>query len=120
MINETVQNRLLDMVSVLGTKISEIAPELWRIMIKQQYVTGIGFLIGVIACIAGHILAIKWIKMMKDAGITVDDGEFTGILFCYMVRIGTIIAGFALLYNGIAHFINPEYYAIQSLINMVK
>lgn len=99
--------------------ISNIAPEVWRIAIRQVQAnafetaiwTTFGFIIGISALIIG----IKSLKAFRKNG---NDGvSFAGI----WIGFGTSILAFPISVGGLAtivHYLyNPEFYAIQLLIS---
>lgn len=112
--NETVtvfKDVLVGWMNSLGEAISTAAPEAWRIMIKQQYVEGLGFIIGIIACI---IISIVTWKLggdrYKKAETTRDFLRFVSVIAFMLIWI--------FMFQAVAHFINPEYYAILSIAKM--
>ena len=108
--------QLKPLFSQVAEKIGQGAEFGWAVVMKQQIVTGaIGLLWAVIGIIGG-IIIIKtinkfWGEFYDDLGMI-----FLGIFggsFCLIAFIaGSIIA--------ITHFINPEYYALEFFINLVK
>lgn len=114
---------------ILGTdKIEEaiksMAPTVWEAFLKQQYVEGIGMIIGTILCFAIAIGvfygARKWyVSNIKDE----DNYDVDNIVpFISLLVVGTfiIVIGLLILSGVIGRFINPEYYTIKELITTFK
>ena len=115
--NETITSTLIDMTKSLGNIIKTTAPEVWRIMLKQQLVIGIQLLI---VSIISLIISIKLFKYVKDKikGQEWVAGDIEEIFSYFGVAISFFIFILCLIFS-IGYFINPEYYAIESLTNML-
>lgn len=124
--NETVtvfKDVLVGWMNSLGEAISTAAPEAWRIMIKQQYVEGLGFIIGIIACIIISIVTwklgggrYKKAETTRDWSDSYDLKGFGG--FLRFVSVIAFMLIWIFMFQAVAHFINPEYYAILSIAKM--
>jgi len=112
--NETIGNALIVGISAIEETIKTIAPDVWRIMLKQQYIEGIrGIIIGIALMIGGYKLTIKLNKyIQKDGG---DEILWT---FGWLMPVGALVGFFIFVY-GFGYLINPEYYAIKALTSMV-
>lgn len=119
-----VADRALTMVEGVTARLSDtlkgIAPEVWRIMLKQQYAKAIAWPVGNLAFIAlcllwGVVMSYFWKSGTKPD--TPDDGRFWFTKLIPLV-FGTV-GGMFLAYNlswTVLLLINPEYYAIQDLL----
>ncbi len=124
-----VGDKALDMIGSAVASISEtlekIAPNVWRIMINQQYAKAIGGLIvpwGLLLLILLYWKIIR--KAWSPEGIEDDSEDFW--VRTWIVKIIPCILGFILaiwgcvrLSDSIMFLINPEYYAIRDLITML-
>lgn len=112
---------LIDMAQTSITKMAEgmgvAVPELWRILIKQQYVEAMGsfiwFVVGMICFYAIYKL-IKWAFKADLEELVV----IVGFIVLGLFLMGVL--GLSELYAGIAHIINPEYYAIKDIANFIN
>ena len=108
----------------------QTAPELWRIAQRQVVVKTVQVSIGLVFAIA--ILCVCYVVIKKlyvwrksddfdDGGYSDDDMHF--FLLCLVtgsVSVFTFLWLTQLLDNIIELLINPEYYAIQEIIKLVK
>jgi positive regulator of sigma E activity len=110
MIEKTLSEALLGLIALM----KEVAPTLWNIMLKQVYVTAIQQTIGAVLSTLGLFLFIKLYKRgtKEDEDVQQILGVF-GILISAMVLV-------ILLVTVPGYYINPEYYAILNIIEMVK
>ncbi|OGZ07085.1 MAG: hypothetical protein A3C93_01665 [Candidatus Lloydbacteria bacterium RIFCSPHIGHO2_02_FULL_54_17] len=126
-----VADRALSMVenvtAQLSNTLSKVAPEVWRIMIRQQYAKAAMATIVPLGTLFAIFIVVAYIRKYwrPDNGDTFsDDDEKWGYIW-----VTRIIPGVLLLLNGlwlfnrmsdaIAYLINPEYYAIQDLLRML-
>ena len=132
-----VADRALSMVenvtAQLSNTLSKIAPEVWRIMIRQQYAKAAMATIVPFGLIIAVLLVVAYIRKhwqpwdRNDAGTFQNwRGEDEKWSYIWVTRIVPAIILFlsgAWLFNrmasAIAYLINPEYYAIQDLLRML-
>jgi hypothetical protein len=132
-----------DTVVYLAGKIEQVAPQLWRVLIVQQYVKGatglispVGFLILVFFY---RRLLLKWWRPqpgdddanepLLNATTRVDEiptpthRGWRGFL-SIMVPLAAIVIGgisfYSALTDAVGYFINPNYYALKDIIILVK
>ncbi len=124
--------KVSDVVGVMAQAINKIAPDVWRIMIKQQYakaimncVVPVGLLLVLFAYM--KFIGTYWKPEKEEDQEKEDQSEFTEwhLRMC-LVRILPIFllccAGlwfFNRLSDSIALLINPEFYAIQDFLRMI-
>jgi hypothetical protein len=92
----------------------DVSPEVWKILIWQQYVIsiciGIGFLVFPIAMVIGN-----WIYKGEEANESSIDLEFVGGA---VVIISGVLFGICLLVffvEGLPRLLNADYYALMAL-----
>ena len=141
-----VLDKSLDMaqqtVVYLAGKIEQVAPQLWRVLVLQQYVKGaatlinpLGFLL--VIWVYRHFLLKWWKPVTKDLDPkeplvnpeTVDNiplpthkgarGLFTIVIPLCCVVIGGIWF-YSSLTDAAGYFINPNYYALRDIITLVR
>ncbi|MBI2453995.1 MAG: hypothetical protein HYV54_00230 [Parcubacteria group bacterium] len=130
-----VLDKALDLTSssiaFIASKVEKAAPQVWRIMIFQQYAKAIGDVIlpwglFILVVVYYKVVGKKWIKPDKfsdDKQKNVRD-EYVGWFICSRVIpicFGCIfgIWGMNNLSGSIKYLINPEYYAIKDLFGIV-
>ncbi len=103
----------------IAAKIGEGASYGWGVVLRQQMVVAVGdfiivgiSLIVIIAAVVAGIIAYKT-KPYEDARTVLSMFSFFGIV------AGLMVLGFA-GYDGIAHLVNPDYYALQFFIDLVR
>ena len=106
----------------LAEKLGTTAQYVWGLQVKQAYVDGSIALVVLLFGIALITVAILWMKKINDNLETQRNTEMDG--FGVVASVILFIAGFIFLYINVPTilncFINPEYYALQHLINLVK
>lgn len=118
---ETLLQKLIDLVQ-------QTAPELWRIALRQitvqQYQNLIGFILLLVFIVCAVLMAVKlhkWRKIKTDKSGRADTSvEDLGMTFISIAVLLALISEFYSLMYYIGTLINPEYYAIQVLLQMVK
>ena len=104
----------------VATQLGTTLPQLWEIMIMQQYVEAmVGFLqAGIILFIWYLIIKSKAIKKMIE-----DDFEsllsIPFLIFLVFFVLLTLYSFVIDVPNGIAKLINPEYYAIKDIVYQI-
>lgn len=124
-----VADKALDMVGravgSISATLQKVAPEVWRIMIRQQYAKAIS---EPIAPLLWLILCIIWYKFTtKKWTPDVDEGDDDNTLARIAITkglptIGAAVAGGFLIFavkTSILLAMNPEYYAIKDLFTMI-
>lgn len=113
-----------DLVASVSKTLESVAPNVWRIMIRQQYANAIAdlvlpWLLFVIALVIWGITQKKWV--LKDCSS--DDEKVARMIFAWIVPVacGAIFAiwGAIALSDSIKYLINPEYYAVRDLLTML-
>lgn len=116
-------DKALDMLSSFATTISEsiekLAPEVWRIMIRQQFAEAVtsailsAILLG-ISIATYKVSRAFWVKEESDGG-----WEALSAV-SYALTLGLLIGVVSNGLNATKLFLNPEYYAIKDLLDMAK
>lgn len=98
-----------------------VAQHGWEILVKQQYIQGIQQLIWAVALFILVIVSYRlgW-RLWKWAGTVELDYTNDGIqwipcVIAWIISAILVITSIALLSDGVAHLLNPEYYAVQQI-----
>lgn len=125
-----VADKALDMASGLVAKVAaavgKVSPEIWRVMIKQQYAKAIAdlvvpwslfFTVLLVACLlrkrAGQL---PTIRDASDDDMTV---YFLFIILPTAVCLICLVCGLNCLSDSIKYLVNPEYYAVRDILQML-
>lgn len=135
-----VADRALDMTENMVGQLSEtfqrIAPDVWRIMYKQQYAKALSMLIGpllwLVACLVVNLIGtLLWIpKSRIDELQAGDDKDQYAVywairFFGFQLAPGVVATLTALIFAStsageiVRLLVNPEYYAIRDLLQMI-
>lgn len=133
----TVADKALDMVggavATLSSNLQKVAPYVWRIMIKQQYAKAVnGIIVPLGLLFATVVFTLVMRKLWDPKAILIEeavsshnkgDVEIAKYIFRSVVP-GALIAIFTLWFfidlgDSIKLLINPEYYAIKDILQMV-
>lgn len=126
--SSTVQS-IKDAMTPVATAIGKGAEYGWTIVIKQMYVQGIGYALAAICSFAIAWTLFywgrEWLKEAKayknnNSYSTDGDGLYMGAFIFLTLSAFVLSFGVMSVYAAIAHFINPDFYALQFLIDAVK
>lgn len=116
-------------VTSVSDMIQKIAPDVWRIMIRQQYAKAFaGLLVPFGMLFIGllyHKLSKKWFKLgPEDKLLNFEDDDSSGrsVFVTIIPTIWCIIFGIWFanrLADAVQILINPEYYALKDLLSMI-
>lgn len=115
-------DKVSDVVGAMAQAINKIAPDVWRIMIKQQYAKAIMACIVPVGFLAVLLTYMYFVGKLWNPKPDDDDHE-PRMWIARILPIGlSCFAGlwfFNRLADAAALLINPEYYAIQDLLRMI-
>lgn len=123
-----VADQALTMLSGAASKISDMlqktAPEVWRIMIRQQYTEAIMnmSLAGLFLFVAVGIFYTtrNYLKIIPSDYRNDQEWKHVCKWFIFAGILATSIIFVCNIAFGIGRFINPEYYAIQNMFELAK
>jgi len=118
-----IKQEIFKRLDVLADKLGVAAGHLWAVLVRQALATAVADLVIVFLSAIGLVIAIKvflygWKMGMEDDW---DDGSNFFLSLCG--GIGTVLAlmgVFSYLYEGIMYLVNPEYFALQQILNLFK
>jgi hypothetical protein len=94
------------------------SPMVWETLIKQVYITGLSYVLWGAGLGVASFYCIKvgnyGRRQMED-----DADWFGGAILAFVGAALTGVTSFGLLVSAIAHFINPEFYAIQYILAQI-
>jgi putative Mn2+ efflux pump MntP len=101
--------------------VKNASPTLWAIYVKQSYVEGIGSLAFFVVLLVVGVIVVKIglkVKKQKELEDSYDDNSF----HWFLISIGITLVGASIVvfFSSIGYFINPEYQAIQLIIETLK
>lgn len=124
---EQVADKALDLFSgMIGTvseTLKKVAPEVWRIMIRQQYAKAATELLTPLLLLIGALITYFSLraKVIPKSGDSYDMDGFKNCCRAIMIA-APIIFGIWLAINvsdSAGYLINPEYYALKDLLLIV-
>lgn len=122
--------RLDEMLTTLASKAGVAADHFYPIFVTQQRIVGIVDIVAMIGLFVGALLALRY--AVKNASIynssdyhskEKDKSEprmITGYIAGAILSIVFIIFTLTQITDSIGQTFNPEYYAVQALVHMVK
>lgn len=130
-----VADKALDMVgNAVGTIagiVQKVAPEVWEIMVRQQYAVAISMLIGPFLFLLIDIMYVVVVKKYWKKYPEEDEYFFSGDPTVKGIRafLTTLVPGItAIIFTGVLAYrigdavpmlINPKYYAVRDLLQML-
>ena len=112
--SEDIITQLKEVFTPIASKIGEGAEFGWIVVVKQQYVEAT---IGLFFALIGFITLILTYRFVKKNWEELGEGD---VFIALMIGIASAFSFFIGSTEAITHFINPEYYAIEFFINLVK
>ena len=112
-----------DLIQKLIDLVEQTAPELWRIATRQVVVNGVRDLIFGLVFIAALIVSVGMIKKLlqkQDYAGDIEISSVIGLLLIGVCDLFFAIQGLLDIYNVLGYFLNPEYYAIRVLMDLVQ
>lgn len=126
-----VYNELKTLLAPIGEKLGAGATFAWDVVVRQMETIGVGMLIG-----AGFslftALSITWLAMkcggkastFKDVQsyyMSSARGEWkTAQVILHILAMFPFALSSWLVINGVMHLMNPDFYALEFFVNMVK
>lgn len=112
------------LVVSISETLQKVAPNVWRIMIKQQYVKAVsGVLIpwGIffVFFVYMKVLRNKWVLQERCSVEERTTKLIIAIIIPIIVCVGSGIVGVCSIANAFKYIINPEFYAIKDLLVML-
>jgi hypothetical protein len=124
-------------IDAIAAKLGVAAEYLFEVLMRKAFAEGIGLTVGGALLLTAGIVALYFtIKTLLKAEIDRSGYSWEheaknkygkimmvgdGVPFC-LIFFGSIIAtivAFPLLYSGIMHVVNPEYYAIKEILDAI-
>lgn len=119
-------DKVSDVVGAMADAIQKVAPEVWKIMLKQQYAKALGNVIppigiAIVLWIASRSFKSWRARIIQVNGTNKDEygwacGFYYGSLI--LISISSIVA-VCIFAASIKYLINPEFYAIQDLLRLI-
>lgn len=116
-------------VTSVSDMLKTIAPDVWRVMIRQQYAKAIAGpttpLLFLIMVFIFHKIGKKWFKLKpEDDLFDFSDDYNTGRAWFVGIvpGVASVVVGIwfiIMIGNSIQIIVNPEYYALKDLISMI-
>src|SRR3972149_1229769 len=111
--SEELLQKLIDLVT-------NVAPQLWEIGVRQALVEGgKSILISVICLLVLFVCTKMGMDVLADKEY-VDDETGVLALVLFAVALLCLIIGGSEFFQGISYLLNPQYYAIEILLDLVK
>ena len=115
---ETIE-KIKEVFAPIADKIGQGSQYGWEVVMKQQYVVGIGNVILAVFMLGVAIFSGWWIYL----GFKNKDNWDSPEIAWFFGSLGIIIGGLVFsisFYDALAHFINPAYYALDFFIHLGK
>ena len=115
-----------ELIQKLIEVVTNTAPELWEIAIRQAYLSGVRALVWGFLCLGVGVWDLRYIKKTVDRA---KEGEYIGdeddltvaaVVILGMVLIIVLIFGLMNISEGFSYLANSKYYAIKLLLDLVK
>jgi len=118
--NQDIINQIKELLTPVASKMGESAEFGWEVVVRQQYVGAIIVFSTILLSVITGIIALVLSKKVKDWDTDMPTVRQILVLLIGFVSVVGIIYGFAFCGEAIGKLINPEYYALEFFINLVK
>jgi Na+-driven multidrug efflux pump len=117
---EKIYNDISGAIATLAQKLGVAAEHVYATLIRQQVTEGIYSIVVISLCIIGLLFVVKLIKFGLKAS---RDGEEEASIFIWIISLVLALIALCILFtfsSDVMKLFNPEYYAIQEVIEMIK
>lgn len=127
--NPDTINAIKEALAPVAEKIGQGAEYAWEIVVRQQAIEGIAYLLSSVFCffigINGIYIARRGYLMPRIRKYSWDDGESVSDLAGFLMTMGIVlqlswVLGMFFLSNGVLHLLSPEFYALDFFIGLTK
>ena len=114
----TLRGQIFSRIDVIGAKLGVAANHLWPVLVRQSYAYAWMDVVG--ALVAAVIVArlYSWIPTVWKKADN-DDGYFFASVFVIAGTIGGSAITVICLLGAVGRFVNPEFYALRSVVEML-
>lgn len=116
--NQEIVNQVLQIFNNLGKVISDSLRAIFEIYTKQSFSEGIANLVLGLILLVAFIILVK--SMCRIDLSDCNDDETLAIGFGSIVGFIIIVISLVSLYTGVLKIANPQYYAIEKMIERVR
>lgn len=115
------KQELLKRLDILADKIGTTGTYLWHVLVKEGYISGIkdvglSILFLIIFSISTPYAVKFWKKVYKADAYKSDESDIAwGFVFSLLSLVGFVFF-ICFIYDGIGELFNPEYFALQKLL----
>lgn len=113
----TLRAQVFSRIDAIGAKLGVAADHLWPILVRQSYATAVMGVIGAIFATAVAVRLYTWIPGLHAKSD--DDGYFFAEFLAVAGFIGCCALTLIFLLGAAGRFINPEFYALRSVLDML-
>lgn len=115
---------------IIGNVIKDVAPEVWRILILQQYVKGCQNVFTAVLIFIAALISWKISYKITDRYSANDydnehrykseDPRLMVNIICAIIAVIAFVAIILATTSSIGYFINPEFYALKDLFDIIR
>lgn len=119
--NQSIGDAIVHLSGMIENTIKTIAPQVWEIYLRQQYITFWTAMAWIVLSIPLSILCFKYAKKLgKEAEDERGDGKIIASVLLYCTLGFIILVSVLSFFANVGIIFNPEYYVIQELMRAVK
>ena len=118
-----IKQEIFKRLDVLADKLGVAAGHLWAVLVRQALATAVADLVTAFLSAIGLVIAIKIFLYGWRRGEEDDWHDGSNFFLSLVSGIGIVLAlsgVFAYLSEGIMYLANPEYFALQQILNLFK
>ena len=104
----------------LAAKLGTTAEHLWGVLIRQARIEAVTDIMFILFTIFGVYWYYRWVKSFYERNPYDDFPEIVGLIFGGVVSFISTIASIVCLFSIPAELFNPEYWALEKILNVLK
>lgn len=117
--NAEITAKIFEYIDAMAAGLGVASTYVFELLVRQQIAEGVALLIaGIILAAGGAWAAVKAFRLFAEDGDS--DVQFIAALGGITAGVASLIGLFALIPPAILHLINPEYYALQAILDVIK
>ena len=114
-----VSEKVFEIIDALAAQLGVAKEFVWALLVRQQYVEAAQLAIGVICCVVALVYTIPICSKGFKEEYATGDADAAAAIIGLFVSVGASIYILCGSIACVGRLLNPEYYALKDILNMV-
>jgi hypothetical protein len=123
MLNDKLDDKIINLLEKLSSKLGTTMEHLWNILIHQAYIEAFKNIIIISFFIILEMLIFKYViryNKIKNFADIESDFEFIAVLLFIVILVFIIVITLNLVPETVDAIFNPEYWALNHILKLIK